>query len=107
VLSDHAVPFSIVPIAAVSVSSAIFLVIAIIIAVGTHSPFGAHFAIFATHTVAVAATHPPIATYLTIIGPRLVAIGPLIPRLLGTLVRLGRNCLRLHNWWSFSLLLGE
>jgi uncharacterized membrane protein (UPF0182 family) len=107
VLSDRAVPFSIVPIAPVSVSSAIFVVIAIIIAVATHSPFGTHFAIFATYTVAVAATHPPIATHLTIIGPRLVAIGSLIPLLLGILVGLGRNCLRLRNRWSSSLLLGE
>ena len=105
VLSDRAVPFSIVPIALVSVSSAIFVVSAIIIAVATLSPFGTHFTIVATHTVAVAATHPPIAPHLTIIGPRLVAIGPLIPLLLGILVRLG-NCLRRGDR-RFALLLGE
>jgi hypothetical protein len=106
VLSDRAVPFSIVPITPVTISSAIFVAIPIIITVGMHSPVGTHFAIFAPHTVAVVATHPPVATNLTVIGPRLVAIGPLIPLLLGILVRLGRNCLR-RSGRRFALLLGE
>jgi hypothetical protein len=93
-ISVRAVPASIVPIAPVTVSSAIFVAITIIITVAVPSPVGTHFAIFATHTVAVAATHPPVATNLTVIGPRLVAIGPLIPLLLGFLVRLCWNCLR-------------
>ncbi|MBT1512846.1 hypothetical protein KIP88_20330 [Bradyrhizobium sp. SRL28] len=106
-ISVRAIPASIFSIAPVSVSSAILVAIAIIIAVATHSPFGTHFAVFAAHTVAVAPTHPQVATHLTVIGPRLVAIGSLIPLLLGILVRLGRDCLRLRNRWSFSLLLGE
>jgi hypothetical protein len=105
VLSVRAVPFSIVPIAPVTVSSAIFVVIAIIIAIATHSPVWTHFAVFAALTVVVAATHPPVPPHLTVIGPRLVAIGPLIPLLLGILVRLG-NCLRRGDR-RFALLLGE
>jgi hypothetical protein len=106
VLSVRAVPFSIVPIAPVTVSSAIFVVIAIIIAIAIHSPVRTHFAVVATHTVAIAATHPPVAPHPTIICPRLVAIGSLIPLLLGILVRLGRNCLRRGDR-RFALLLGE
>ena len=101
-----AVPVSIALVAPVSVSSLI-LVAAIIITVATHSRVGTHFAVFATNSVAVAATHSPIAPHLTIIDPRLVAIAPLIPLLLGILVRLCRNCLRRRNRWSFSLLLSE
>jgi hypothetical protein len=108
----RAVPASIVPIAPVTVSSAIpvssgiLVAIAIIITVAVHSPVWTHFAVFAALTVAVAATHPPVATHLTIVAPRLVAIGPLIPLLLGILVRLGRNCLRRCDR-RFSSLLGD
>jgi len=96
----RAVPAPVVAIASFSVSSAIFVAIPIRLTIAIHSPVR-------THTVAIAATHPPIAPHPTIICPRLVAIGSLIPLLLGILVGLGRNCLRLRNWWSFSLLLGE
>jgi hypothetical protein len=107
VLSDRAVPFSIVPITPVTVSSAIFVTIPIIITVAMHSPVGTHFAIFATHTLPVAASHPPIAPHLTVVDPRLVAVGSLIPLLLRVLVGLCWTCLRRRNRRSFSLLLGE
>jgi len=65
-----------------------------------------HFAVVAALTIIVAAAHAPVATRLTIICPRLVAIASLIPRLLGILVRLGRNYLRRRDR-RFALLLGE
>jgi hypothetical protein len=65
VLLVRAVPSSIVPIVPVSVSSAIFVAITIIITVAAPSPVGTPFAVFPAHTVAVAATHPPVATHRT------------------------------------------
>jgi hypothetical protein len=102
----RAVPAPVVAIASFSVSSAIFVAIPIRLTIAIHSPVRTHFAVVATHTVAIAATHPPIAPHPTIICPRLVAIGSLIPLLLGILVRLGWNCLGRRDR-RFALLLGE
>jgi hypothetical protein len=100
----RAVPASIVAIAPFSISSAVFIPIRITIAM--HSPVWTHFAVVAALTIIVAAAHAEVATQLTIICPRLVAIASLIPRLLGILVRLGRNYLRRRDR-RFALLLGE
>jgi hypothetical protein len=101
-----AVPAPVVAITSVFIPSAIPIAIPIRLTIAIHSPVRTHFAVVATHTVAIAATHPPIAPHPTIICPRLVAIGSLIPLLLGILVRLGWNCLRRRDR-RFALLLGE
>jgi hypothetical protein len=102
----RAVSASIVAIAPFSVSSAVFVAIPICITVAMHSPVWTHFAVVAAMTIIAAAAHAPIAPHLTIICPRLVAFAWLLPLLLGTLVRLGRNRLRRRER-RFALLLGE
>ena len=102
----RAVPASIVAIAPFSVSSAVFVAIPIRITVAMHSPVWTHFAVVAAMTIIAAAAHAPIALHLTIICPRLVAFAWLLPLLLGTLVRLGRNRLRRRDR-RFALLFGE
>jgi hypothetical protein len=102
----RAVPASIVAIAPFSVSSAVFVAIPIRITVAMHSPVWTHFAVVAAMTIIAAAAHAPIALHLTIICPRLFAFAWLLPLLLGTLVRLGRNRLRRRDR-RFALLFGE
>jgi hypothetical protein len=103
--SVRAIPASsIVPIA---VSIAILVAFAIIITVSVSSPFRTRVTVFPAHTLAVAAAHPPVAAHFTIVILGSATLGTLLPLLLGILVRLGRNCLRLRHRWSFSLLLGE